>query len=165
MDLNKNYKIALVLYTQGIDYDDRIRKEILSIQKLYPNISFKIFAVEPKNREEEGLTSYGVPYRIPFLRSREKYASASHTMLKAWDFYRSIKKDLRQFDAVWCADPETFIFVLMLHGKPIAWDLHELMEMCYSGTLQDAKTVAAIIRSSSTGNACMPHAPMENLTA
>lgn len=26
-----------------------------------------------------------------------------------------------------------------------AWDLHELMEMCYSGTLQDAKTVAAIM--------------------
>ena len=33
---------------------------------------------------------------------------------------------MKVFDAVWCADPETFIFVLMLHGKPIAWDLHEL---------------------------------------
>ena len=126
MDKNKQYKIALVLYTQGLDYDDRIRKEILSIQKLFPNISFKIFAVEPKNREEEGLTSYGVPYRIPFLRTREKYASASHTMAKAWDFYKTIKHDLKQFDAIWCADPETFIFVLMIHGKPIAWDLHEL---------------------------------------
>ena len=53
MDKNRQYKIALVLYTQGIDYDDRIRKEMLSIMKLYPNVSFKIFAVEPKNREEE----------------------------------------------------------------------------------------------------------------
>lgn len=126
MDKNKQYKIALVLYTQGIDYDDRIRKEILSIQHLYPNISFKIFAVEPKNREEEGVTSYGVPYRIPFLKTREKYPSASHTMAKAWDFYKTIKNDLKAFDAVWCADPETFIFVMMIQGKPLAWDLHEL---------------------------------------
>lgn len=126
MDKNKHYKIALVLYTRGIDYDDRIRKEMLSIMKLYPNVSFKIFAVESKNREEEGVSSYGVPYRIPYLKTRDKYASASHTMAKAWDFYKTIKNDLEEFDAIWCADPETFIFVLMLHGKPLAWDLHEL---------------------------------------
>lgn len=126
MDKQKHYNIALVLYTQGIDYDDRIRKEILSIKSLYPNVNFKIFAVEPKNREEEGITSYGVAYRIPYLMSRDKYASGTHTLQKAWDFYKTIKKDLKVFDAVWCADPETFVFVLMLHGKPIAWDLHEL---------------------------------------
>lgn len=126
MDSSKHYNIALVLYTSGIDYDDRIRKEIQSIKKMYSNIDFKIFAVEPKNREEEGVTSYGVSYRIPYLRSRDKYASGTHTIQKAWDFYKTIKKDLKTFDAVWCADPETFIFVLMLRGKPIAWDLHEL---------------------------------------
>lgn len=126
MNKNKQYKIALVLYTRGIDYDDRIRKEMLSIMKLYPNVSFKIFAVESKNREEEGVSSYGVPYRIPYLKTRDKYASASHTMAKAWDFYKTIKNDLKEFDAIWCADPETFIFTLMIHGKPLAWDLHEL---------------------------------------
>jgi len=126
MDKNRQYKIALVLYTSGIDYDDRIRKEMLSIMKLYPNVSFKIFAVEPKNREEEGVSSYGVPYRIPYLKTRDKYASATHTMAKAWDFYNSVKNDLTEFDAVWCADSETFIFVFMLHGKPLVWDLHEL---------------------------------------
>ena len=126
MDNNKQYRIALVLYTRGIDYDDRVRKEILSIQGLYPNVSFKIFAVETKNREENGVSSYGVPYRIPFLKSREKYASGTHTLAKAWDFYNTIRKDLKSFDAVWCADPETFIFVLMVSGKPILWDLHEL---------------------------------------
>ena len=67
MDKSKQYKIALVLYTHGLDYDDRIRKEMLSVKALYPNVSFKVFAVEPKNREEEGITSYGVPYRIPYL--------------------------------------------------------------------------------------------------
>lgn len=126
MDHNKKYSIALVLYTRGIDYDDRVRKEVTSIQTLYPNVKFKIFAVEANNREETGVTSYGVPYRIPFLKSREKYPSGTHTLAKAWDFYKTIKKDLKPFDAVWCADPETFLFVLMIGGKPILWDLHEL---------------------------------------
>ena len=126
MNKNKQYKIALVLYTQGLDYDDRIRKEMLSVMKLYPNVSFKIFAVEPKNREEDGVTSYGVPYHIPYLKSRDKYPSASHTLAKALDFYKSVKKELRTFDALWCADIETFPFVLLTRGMPILWDHHEL---------------------------------------
>lgn len=126
MENNKQYKVALVLYTSGLDYDDRIRKEILSIQKLYPNVSFKIFAVEAKNREEEGVTSYGVPYRVPYLKTRVKYPSGTHTLAKAWDFYRTVKDDLKTFDIVWCADVETFLFVLFTKNKPIVWDLHEL---------------------------------------
>ena len=127
MEKDKQYNVALVLFTHGIDYDDRIRKEILSSQKLNPNVSFKIFAVENgKNREETGVSSYGVPYRIPYLKSRDKYPSGSHTLAKAWDFYKTIKDDLKSFDAIWCADPETFMVVLMITGKPIVWDLHEL---------------------------------------
>lgn len=126
ISLTNKIKIALVLYTQGLDYDDRIRKEILSIKKLFPNVSFQIFAVEPNNREEKGITSYGTPYRIPYLKSRDKYTSGSHTLIKALDFYRAIKKDLSSFDALWCADIETFPFVLFSCGKPILWDLHEL---------------------------------------
>lgn len=126
METNKEYKVALVLYTSGLDYDDRIRKEILTIQKYYPNIKFKIFAVDSNNREESGVTSYGVEYRIPYLKSRDKYKSGSSTYIKAWDFYKSIKRDLKQFDAVWCADVETFLFALLLKNKPILWDLHEL---------------------------------------
>ncbi len=126
MDNSRQYKIALVLYTQGLDYDDRIRKEILSIQKLYPNVKFKIFAVEPQNREDEGMTSYGVPYRIPFLKTRDKYASASHTLAKALDFYNTVKDELKAFDALWCADIETFPFVLLSKMKLILWDHHEL---------------------------------------
>ena len=122
-----NKKIALLLYTSGLDYDDRIRKEILTIRKIYPGVSFKIFAVEHNiNRAVSGETSYGVPYRIPFLKTREKYASGTHTLAKAWDFYKCVRQDLREFDAIWCADIETFLFVLFTHRKPILWDLHEL---------------------------------------
>lgn len=129
MELRRQYKIALILYTQGLDYDDRIRKEILSIQNIYDYVSFKIFAVEPSNRNEDGVTSYGIPYHIPYLKSREKYQSASHTLLKALEFYRSIRKELKNFDAIWCADVETFLFVLLSNRKPILWDHHELPEI------------------------------------
>ena len=126
MGQNNVLKVALVLYTSGLDYDDRIRKEILSIQRLYPNISFKIFAVDPKNREESGVTSYGVPYRIPFLKTREKYTSASHTLAKAWDFYNTVKKEIKEYDVLWCADEQVFLFILLSLWKPVIWDLHEL---------------------------------------
>ena len=98
-----------------------------SIQKINSNISFKIFAaIEGKNVEESGISSYGIPYRIPYLKSRDKYAGGSHTLAKAWDFYSSIKKDLKEFDAIWCADVESFMVVLMTTKKPLLWDLHEL---------------------------------------
>lgn len=128
MKRNVNYKIALILYTPGLDYDDRIRKEILSIQELYPNVSFKIFAVDPRNREEEGFTSYGVPYRIPFLKTREKFTQATHVLEKGLDFYLTIKSELKDYDAIWCADIETILFTLFTIRKPILWDLHELPE-------------------------------------
>lgn len=121
-------KIALVLYTQGLDYDDRIRKEILSIRKNFPAIEFKIFAVEPQNREECGLTSYGIPYRIPYLTSRDKYKASSHVIFKALDFYWTIRRELKNFDCIWCADVETFPVVLFTKRKPILWDHHELPE-------------------------------------
>ncbi len=126
MDNSKQYKVALVLYTAGLDYDDRVRKEILSIMNLYPNVSFKIFAVDVNNREEDGVTAYGIPYRIPYLKSRDKYKSGTHTLAKAWDFYKTIEDNLKQYDAIWCADIETFIFVLLTRKKRIVWDLHEL---------------------------------------
>ncbi len=120
-------RIALVLYTSGLEYDDRIRKEILSITKHCPEISFEIFAVVPENKEEEGITDYGVKYHIPYLKSREKYPSGTHTIAKAYDFYRSVAPRLKEFDAVWCADIETFLFISLLpKDKPLIWDLHEL---------------------------------------
>ena len=126
MDKNKQYKVAMVLYTQGLDYDDRVRKEMLTIQREFPNVVFTIFAVEPKNREEKGVTRYGVPYRIPYLKSRDKYKSNTHTLVKAIDFYRTIRKELKPYDIIWCADEETFLFVLFNKKKPLVWDLHEL---------------------------------------
>ena len=118
-------KVALILYTSGLQYDDRIRKEILSLCKFDKNIEFEIFAVVPQNVEEHGITDYGVKFHILHLNSRDKYASASHGLAKAFDFYKTLRKQLRNFDVIWCADVETFMFPLLLSSKkPIIWDLH-----------------------------------------
>ena len=132
----KEYRIALVIKNDGLDYDDRVRKEILSIQKLYPNIHFKIFAMLDRNEEHEGVTSYGVPYKSIFISARNKYPSAEKIILKAWQFYRAVNKDLREYDAVWCGDYHTVIIALLFHKKPVLWDLHELPLMLLGNSLK-----------------------------
>ncbi len=121
----RNIKIAMVLYTLGLDYDDRIRKEILSICSLFKFVSFKIFCITLENKEFEGITSYGIPFKNIFLKSREKYSSGTNKIKKAIELYNSIKDELDNYDYIWCVDVETFYIVLKT-SKPIIWDLHEL---------------------------------------
>ena len=127
----------MVLYTQGLEYDDRIRKEMLSITNRFPEVTFEIFAVTPINKEEHGVTQYGVKYHLPYLKSRDKYKSGTHVLAKAVDFYRTVSPCLKNFDVVWCADIETFFFPLLLSSKRnIIWDLHELPEPFMKGKLK-----------------------------
>lgn len=117
----------MILHTNGIEYDDRIRKEMLTVMKLYPDIQFKIFAIicGDATREEKGISDYGVEYEIPLLQSRLKYKQATHVFAKAWDFYRTVKPQLKEFDAIWCADFNVVCFVLFAQQR-IIWDMHEL---------------------------------------
>lgn len=125
--MGKEIKVAMLLYTQGLEYDDRIRKEILTLQKYIPNLKFTIFAVVPENKEQTGITDYGVEYQIPYLSTRDKYPSGQKTLLKAYDFYKTIKPRLKGFDVIWCADIETFMFPLLLpHSTKLVWDQHEI---------------------------------------
>lgn len=117
----------MLLYTSGLEYDDRIRKEILTLQNHIPGLKFKIFAVLPENTEKEGITDYGVEYKILHLTTRDKYSSGKKTLLKAYDFYRTVKPELKDFDIVWCADVETFMFPLLLpRSTKLVWDQHEI---------------------------------------
>lgn len=122
----KEVKIALVIKTDGLDYDDRVRKEILTVQKLYPEIRFKIFVMLPENKETEGVTKYGTPYRSVYIPSRDKYLSGKRAALKSYEFYKVIKDDLKDFDAVWCANDDTALVVALVKSKRILWDLHEI---------------------------------------
>lgn len=127
--MDKNYRIALAIKTDGLEYDDRVRKEILTIKRLYPNIDFKIFAMLPDNKEYEGVTTYGVPFKAIYLPSRDKYPSAEKILKKTYEFYKVVKKDLKNFDAVWCGDYHSVAIALLCHNKPVLWDLHELPSM------------------------------------
>ena len=120
-------KIAMILRTDGLDYDDRIRKEMLTVMSLNPDIEFKIFAIidGKYSLEEEGVTEYGVAYTIPRIKSRLKYKQGTHLIKKAWDFYRSVNPKLKDFDAIWCANFDPIMFIL-LSNKLKIWDMHEL---------------------------------------
>ena len=45
-------RIAMILHTNGLEYDDRIRKEMLTIKSLYPDVYFKIFAIIDSKQEK-----------------------------------------------------------------------------------------------------------------
>lgn len=136
MDKNKHYRVALVIRTDGLDYDDRLRKEILTIQKLFPNVKFKIFPMFDDNRSEEGISSYGVPYKSVHSPARDKYAQRTHLIRKSIDFYTSAKNDLKGFDAVWCGDYHTFMIAALCGNKNLLWDLHELPSMLLGNPLK-----------------------------
>lgn len=134
---NKDYKIALVVKNDGLEYDDRVRKEILTVQKLYPNIKFKIIAMLERNEEYEGVTSYGVPYKSVFIPARDKYPSAQKIILKAWQFYRATEKDLRNFDAVWLTNLDCVFISMFIRNKRILWDLHELPQQLMGNKIKE----------------------------
>lgn len=129
----KQIKIALVIKTEGLEYDDRVRKEILTVQRLFPNVSFFIYVMLPVNCEKEGETSYGVKYKSVFIPSRDKYASGEKAFLKAWQFYRVIEHELRGYDAVWASNDDTVFIPLLTQNKNILWDLHEIPASLTSG--------------------------------
>lgn len=118
----------MILHTNGIEYDDRIRKEMLTVMKLYPDIKFKIFAMidGDSNVTKEGISDYGVEYCIPRLESRNKYKQGTHLLAKAYDFYKTVTPMLKDFDALWVAN-ERVVFFVALSRKPIIWDWHEIL--------------------------------------
>lgn len=122
----RKYKIALCIRTDGLEFDDRVRKEILSIKDLCPQVEFYIYMVTPNNIHNEGQSSYGVDYTEFHLLSYKK--GRRFNALNAIEFYLKARKYLRYYDTVWIADHQTFVIGLMC-SKPIVWDLHELPVM------------------------------------
>lgn len=124
--MKNEVNMALVIKTNGLEYDDRVRKEVLSVQKLFPEVRFTIYVMLPDNKESSGFTEYGVPYKTIYIPARDKYKSAQKILLKAYQFYRAVKSELMSYDAIWVANEEVFFIPFLLHHKHILWDLHEL---------------------------------------
>ncbi|MFA6142000.1 MAG: hypothetical protein WC738_01750 [Candidatus Omnitrophota bacterium] len=116
-------KIAFIVKTSSLKYDDRIRKEAITLSK---NSEVKIFALLANNKEDEGVTSYGIPYKSFGLKTRQKLPPAKYTFLKTIDFYLTVKKHLKIYDIIWAHNVETFLFPALLRNRKIVWDLHEI---------------------------------------
>ena len=118
-------KIAYILITNGLEYDDRIRKEMQSIKTLSEDVEFKVFAFHGDNHSETGILSYGVPYEIVSLKRRGGHKDFISQIKKEYDFYSQIKPKVKDFDLLWVCDHQPFFFPL-LSDKTIVWDMHEL---------------------------------------
>lgn len=116
-------KIAIILRTNGLEYDDRVRKECISLSKV---ADLTLFVTFENNKEEKGVTSYGVPYQSFALQSRKILPSGKLLPLKAFEFFIRVSLKLRGFDVIWCHEEYTFMFPLLLRHKHLVWDQHEI---------------------------------------
>ncbi|GMM69663.1 hypothetical protein MTsDn1_29580 [Alteromonas sp. MTD1] len=117
-------RIAFVVKTAGLEFDDRVRKEALSIRSIGYDVT--IFVQLNSNLKETGTTSYGIAYESIELETRNFLPSSRFLLIKAFEFYLRLRGRLNQFDYVWCHEEYTFIFPLLIAKNKVIWDLHEL---------------------------------------
>lgn len=122
----KEINVAIIRKMNNLENDDRIRKEVGTLTSLFPNVKFKCLLITSEKSEKEAVTSYGLPYKVIHLQSRNKYSGGSHLIAKSWDFYQQIKKDIKDVDYVWNSGDEPTGALLFIRGKKIIWDLREL---------------------------------------
>jgi glycosyltransferase involved in cell wall biosynthesis len=76
----KRYDIQMFIKTSGIDYDDRLRKECISLSKLGKKI--KIIALEDRNTKSEGSINQNVSYSTIRLVSRNIFPHKKFLAIK-----------------------------------------------------------------------------------
>ena len=123
MEKNKRPKIAMIARTTGLEYDDRIRKECITLSK---KTDIKIFVNFTDNRKEKGVTSYGIPYESIKLKTRDKLPSAKFLFIKSLEYYLQIRKKLKEYDLIWAHEVYTYIFPLLGQKGKYIWDQHEI---------------------------------------
>ena len=118
-------KIAYIMLTNGLEYDDRIRKEMFSMRELLGDVEFKIFGFHGDNHAESGVLSYGVPYELVSIKNRGGEKGIIDELRKEYDLYSQIKPKVKDYDLLWVCDDQPFFFPLF-SNKPVIWDLHEI---------------------------------------
>lgn len=120
-------KILMLVRTSGLEYDDRIRKEILSLNKL--GYTVEVLANYTSNKHEKGLTSYGTQYNVFKLYTRELLPSARLLPVKMFEFWLRvfINTFFKKYEYVWLHEEYMFLNAII---KPVKakyiLDLHEL---------------------------------------
>jgi glycosyltransferase involved in cell wall biosynthesis len=126
-------KLLTLIKTTGLEYDDRLRKEMLSLQQLGLNIH--IVALEYQNVSTHQIVYGGIPATTVALRSRRWFARTKGLPVKAFEMYwRFLVQVMRERpDIIWLHNLELkglvpFLALLRKLGyvKQIIWDQHEL---------------------------------------
>lgn len=119
-------KVAFVVKTNKLEYDDRVRKQALWVSGF---AEVKIFVLDDGNAAVDGVTDYGVPFRSVHLKTRALFPQAKFLWLKTLEFFFSVKSDLNKYDVVWVHDVAPFLFLFSRRcGRLFVWDLHEVPE-------------------------------------
>lgn len=132
--------VLMIIKTNGLDYDDRLRKECLTISDL--NCSVKIAVLEHDNQERHGLTDYNILFNSIQLTSRKlfehKRALAAKLIEMYTKFLLQVLKNRPRI--VWIHNWELaglvgFLWILRKFRfiEKVVWDQHELIPHRFSG--------------------------------
>ena len=116
----------MIVKTNSLEFDDRIRKVSLALSK---DADVKIFALLNDNTEKDDITSYRIHYHSFSLRSRALFPSKKLLLLKTLEFYLKVIMHVRKYDVLWANDENTFLFPLFAKKNKTVWDLHEIPEL------------------------------------
>ena len=126
-------KVLMIINTEGIDYDDRLRKECASIKDL-GNIP-KIAALEDENKQKKGVTDEGVSFNTILLITRKILPHKRFLIIKAFEIYIKflIIILVSRPNVIWLHNIEMaglipFCWMMKKIGfiNKLIWDQHEL---------------------------------------
>jgi hypothetical protein len=123
----------MIINTEGVDYDDRLRKECASIKDL-GNIP-KIAALEDENKQKRGVTDEGISFNTISLITRKFLPHKRFLIIKAFEMYIKYliiilvsKPDVIWLHNIQMAGLIPFCWTMKKFGfiNKLIWDQHEL---------------------------------------
>ena len=126
-------KVLMLIKTSGLEYDDRLRKEVLSLKAI--GAAVEIIALDDSNRASAGTVYGDVPFRTIRLRSRRWAPQGAGLAVKTSELYGHFMLRVLQTrpDVVWIHNLELAAIVPPLAAARAAglidriiWDQHEL---------------------------------------
>src|SRR5690625_1113213 len=131
-------KILMLIRTNGLEYDDRLRKECISIKANGDKPI--IIAVEDKNGNGVGEVYNQTPYHTLKIKSRDILPHKKFLSIKSLEMYLKFIFYLLKYkpDIIWLHNMEMrgiipIVFILKKIGfiNKIIWDQHELPNSKY----------------------------------
>jgi glycosyltransferase involved in cell wall biosynthesis len=125
--------VAMLIRTSSLLYDDRLRKECLSIESEGHDVQIRV--VERENESRTGVTDYGISYHSYHLRLRNILSSGKGLGLKAIEMYLQMIPGLLRDrpEIVWVHNTAFIVLVpllILLRAtgviNQVVWDQHEL---------------------------------------